>query len=142
MALDLFSHFRSNSRLALLGAAFLLLALGITARAADFNSVVLAQVKAMPQGGSYAANRLATIRLQGATHIESGKFCLLPDSASPSFCSSPCRTSFLTMGLKVMISHTGTRDTPGLIEGSSFCAMIAFMLKTIELRTALCRPCG
>ena len=41
-----------------------------------------------------------------------------------------------------MISTVGTRPTPGLIEGSSFCATMAFMLKAIALRSDECMACG
>ena len=48
------------------------------------NDVILQQIKTMPVGGKYSASRTATIRLQSAAHFESGKFFVLPDSASPS----------------------------------------------------------
>ena len=47
-----------------------------------------------------------------------------------------------------MISTVGTRPTPGLIDGSSFWATMAFMLKAMALRKAGCmsaetgRECG
>ena len=63
--------------------------------AADLNSLILAQVHAMPQGGKYAANHVATMRLQSAAHLESGKFCVLPDAASPSYCSGATYLVFL-----------------------------------------------
>ena len=44
--------------------------------------------------------------------------------------------------LKIMISHVGTRPTPGLIDGSSFWATIPFMLKAMALRRAVCMSCG
>ncbi len=60
-----------------------------------FNQVVLAQVKKMPSGGNYSASRTATIRLQSAAHFESGKFFILPTSASPSYCSGATYLVFL-----------------------------------------------
>lgn len=63
--------------------------------AADYNEEILAQVKAMPQGGLYAANRLATLRLQASAHVENGKFCVMPGSASPSYCSGATYLVFL-----------------------------------------------
>ena len=51
------------------------------------NQVILEQIKKMPVGGRYATTHAATIRLRSAAHFESGKFFILPDAASPSFCS-------------------------------------------------------
>jgi hypothetical protein len=49
----------------------------------------------MPTGGKYSASRAATIRLQSAAHFESGKFFILPDSASPSYCSGATYLVFM-----------------------------------------------
>ena len=65
------------------------------ARAADYNSEVLAQIQAMPTGGLYAATRVATLRLQAAAHVESGTFCVMPGAASPSYCSGATYLVFL-----------------------------------------------
>jgi len=65
------------------------------AAGADLNSLVLSQIEAMPLGGRYAVNHIATLRLQEAANTESGKFCVLPDSASPSFCSGATYLVFL-----------------------------------------------
>jgi hypothetical protein len=51
------------------------------------NDLIIEQIKQMPRGGNYSASRTATIRLQSAAHFESGKFFVLPDAASPSYCS-------------------------------------------------------
>ncbi|HEY2800327.1 MAG TPA: hypothetical protein VGI85_07015 [Chthoniobacterales bacterium] len=59
------------------------------------NAVILQQVKAMPHGGNYSASRAATIRLQSAAHFESGKFFILPGSASPSYCSGATYLVFM-----------------------------------------------
>ncbi|MEO6872237.1 MAG: hypothetical protein ABI233_08480 [Chthoniobacterales bacterium] len=59
------------------------------------NQVVLAQIKTMPTGGKYSASRAATIRLQSAAHLESGKFFILPGSASPSYCSGATYLVFM-----------------------------------------------
>ncbi len=59
------------------------------------NEVILEQVKQMPVGGKYSASRSATIRLQSAAHFESGKFFILPDSASPSYCSGATYLVFM-----------------------------------------------
>jgi hypothetical protein len=59
------------------------------------NEVILAQIKTMPTGGKYSASRAATIRLQSAAHFESGKFFILPDSASPSYCSGATYLVFM-----------------------------------------------
>jgi hypothetical protein len=49
----------------------------------------------MPTGGSYSATTYATIRLESAAHFESGKFFILPDAASPSYCSGATYLVFL-----------------------------------------------
>ncbi len=59
------------------------------------NEVVLAQIKTMPIGGKYSASRTATIRLQAAAHFESGKFFVLPEAASPSYCSGATYLVFM-----------------------------------------------
>jgi hypothetical protein len=60
-----------------------------------FNDVILEQVRQMPEGGRYSASRVATIRLQSAAHFESGKFFILPDAASPSYCSGATYLVFM-----------------------------------------------
>jgi hypothetical protein len=60
-----------------------------------FNDVILEQIRQMPQGGRYSASRVATIRLQSAAHFESGKFFVLPDAASPSYCSGATYLVFM-----------------------------------------------
>ena len=60
-----------------------------------FNDLILEQIRQMPQGGRYSASRVATIRLQSAAHFESGKFFILPDAASPSYCSGATYLVFM-----------------------------------------------
>ena len=60
-----------------------------------FNDLILEQVRQMPQGGSYSASSFATIRLQSAAHFESGKFFILPNAASPSYCSGATYLVFM-----------------------------------------------
>ncbi len=74
---------------------FAILALARVAQAAGFNDVVLEQIRQMPSGGKYSATQFATIRLESAAHFESGKFFILPDSASPSYCSGATYLVFL-----------------------------------------------
>lgn len=59
------------------------------------NPLILEQIKTMPVGGKYSASRTATIRLQSAAHFESGKFFVLPDAASPSYCSGATYLVFM-----------------------------------------------
>jgi hypothetical protein len=71
---------------------------GLTAHvsfAGDYNSVVLEQIKQMPQGGRYSVSHFAKIRLQSSAHFESGKFFILPSQASPSFCSGATYLVFI-----------------------------------------------
>jgi len=76
-----------------------LCAVADTARAqlapSPLNDLILQQIKQMPSGGQYSASRTATIRLQTAAHFESGKFFVLPDAASPSYCSGATYLVFL-----------------------------------------------
>jgi hypothetical protein len=70
--------------------------LGITQTTGqDLNSLVLEQLKQMPKGGKYSVSRYAKIKLQEAAHFESGKFFVLPASASPSFCSGATYLVFI-----------------------------------------------
>jgi hypothetical protein len=59
------------------------------------NDLILDQIRQMPVGGRYAATRAATIRLQSAAHFEAGKFFILPDAASPSYCSGATYLVFM-----------------------------------------------
>jgi len=60
-----------------------------------YNDLILEQIRQMPSGGKYSASRVATIRLQSAAHFESGKFFILPDAASPSYCSGATYLVFM-----------------------------------------------
>lgn len=60
-----------------------------------FNTLILDQIRAMPTGGKYSASRAATIRLQSAAHFESGIFSVVPDAASPSYCSGATYLVFI-----------------------------------------------
>jgi hypothetical protein len=60
-----------------------------------YNSLILEQIQAMPTGGKYSASRAATIRLQSAAHFESGIFSVVPDAASPSYCSGATYLVFI-----------------------------------------------
>src|SRR2546430_16199579 len=55
-----------------------------TSLAADYNDLILDQIKQMPTGGRYSVSHFAKIRLQSSAHFESGKFFILPSAASPS----------------------------------------------------------
>src|SRR5205807_875602 len=63
--------------------------------AGDCNSLILEQIKEMPQGGRYSVSHFAKIRLQSAAHFESGKFFILPSGPSPSFCSGATYLVFI-----------------------------------------------
>ena len=81
-----------------LTASVFLAILGLTARASfagDYNSLILEQIKQMPQGGRYSVSHYAKIRLQSSAHFESGKFFFLPSAASPSFCSGATYLVFI-----------------------------------------------
>jgi hypothetical protein len=63
--------------------------------AGDYNSLVLEQIKQMPQGGRYSVSHFAKICLERSAHFESGKFFILPSAASPSFCSGATYLVFI-----------------------------------------------
>ena len=81
--------------LALAALCFLAAAARAQLAPSPLNEVILDQVKKMPTGGKYSASRTATIRLQSAAHFESGKFFVLPASASPSYCSGATYLVFM-----------------------------------------------
>ena len=60
-----------------------------------YNNLILDQIRAMPTRGHYSASRAATIRLQSAAHFESGIFSVVPDAASPSYCSGATYLVFI-----------------------------------------------
>lgn len=62
---------------------------------AKFNGLILEQIQQMPQGGRYSASTLATTRLQSAAHLDSGRFIITPELASPSYCSGATYLVFL-----------------------------------------------
>lgn len=83
----------------------------------------------MPSGGKYSATTYATIKLESAAHFESGKFFILPDSASPSYCSGATYLVFLKTiealrdsgdlnlnyaTLTALMIHNGQRDGEGI----------------------------
>jgi len=78
--------------------AFVALTVGVSSAQiapGRFNELILEQIKQMPRGGQYSASRVATIRLQSAAHFESGKFFVLPEAASPSYCSGATYLVFI-----------------------------------------------
>lgn len=60
-----------------------------------YNHLILDQIRKMPTGGRYSASRVATIRLQAAAHFESGIFSVVPNAASPSYCSGATYLVFI-----------------------------------------------
>src|SRR5947199_6552108 len=81
-----------------LAASVFLTIIVLTARASfdcDYNSLILEQIKQMPQGGRYSVSHYAKIRLQSSAHFESCKFFFLPSAASPSFCSGATYLVFI-----------------------------------------------
>ena len=72
--------------------------LGLSVRttfAGDYNSLILEEIKQMPQGGHYSVSHFAKICLQRSAHFESGKFFVLPPAGSPSFCSGATYLVFI-----------------------------------------------
>src|SRR5216117_2044540 len=72
--------------------------LGLSVRttfAGDYNSLILEEIKQMPQGGHYSVSHFAKICLQRSAHFESGKYFILPPAGSPSFCSGATYLVFI-----------------------------------------------
>ena len=81
-----------------LGVWMVMALLGLTPQlsfAGDYNSLILEEIKQMPQGGHYSVSRFAKICLQRSAHFESGKFFVLPPAGSPSFCSGATYLVFI-----------------------------------------------
>ena len=66
-----------------------------TALAANYNALVLEQVRKMPSGGKYSVSHIAKIKLQSAAHFESGKFFVIPTKPYVSFCSGATYLVFI-----------------------------------------------
>ena len=71
------------------------LAQSVSIGSGNLNPLILEAISGMPEGGQYSASRVATIRLQSAAHFESGKFFVLPNAASPSYCSGATYLVFM-----------------------------------------------
>lgn len=63
--------------------------------AENLNPLILEQVKKIPSGGKYSVSHFAKIKLQSATHFESGKFFIIPTAPYPSFCSGATYLVFI-----------------------------------------------
>ena len=71
-----------------LGVWMVMALLGLTPQlsfAGDYNSLILEEIKQMPQGGHYSVSRFAKICLQRSAHFESGKFLSYLRLAHPVF---------------------------------------------------------
>ena len=67
----------------------------LAANAADFNSVVLEQIRTMPDGGGYATTREAHAALNSSVQIAGGAVGIQPAKACPSYCSGATYLVFL-----------------------------------------------
>ena len=76
-------------------ALFAALFFSMFARGADCNALVLAQVQAMPRGGTYAASRLAMERFCSAVSLRNGALYVEAATAIPNFCSEATYLVFL-----------------------------------------------
>jgi len=65
------------------------------AAAANYNALVLEQMRKMPSGGKYSVSHFAKIKLQSAAHFESGKFFVIPTKPYVSFCSGATYLVFI-----------------------------------------------
>ena len=67
----------------------------LAANAADFNSVVLEQIRTMPDSGGYATTREAHAALNSSVQIAGGSVGIQPSKACPSYCSGATYLVFL-----------------------------------------------
>ena len=79
----------------ILRTVILVMAATFALRADDFNTVILAQVAAMPQGGGYATTTSAHDALSGAARVDRDGVKIFAPKASPSFCSGATYLVFL-----------------------------------------------
>ena len=103
---------RPNLSARLLPALALVAALffSMIARGADCNALVLAQVQAMPRGGTYAANRLAMERFTSAVGVRNGALSVQAATAAPNFCSEATYLVFLKTIAAQQALDTATFD--------------------------------
>ena len=71
------------------------IAVTFSANAANYNALILEQMRKMPSGGKYSVSHFATIKLQSAAHFESGKFFVIPTKPYVSFCSGATYLVFI-----------------------------------------------
>jgi hypothetical protein len=69
--------------------------LAASGNAANYNALILEQMRKMPSGGKYSVSHFATIKLQSAAHFESGKFFVIPTKPYVSFCSGATYLVFI-----------------------------------------------
>src|SRR5437868_40537 len=65
------------------------------AAAANYNGLILDEMRKMPSGGKYSTSHVAKIKLQSAAHFESGKFFIIPTKPYVSFCSGATYLVFI-----------------------------------------------
>ena len=100
---------RLLSALVVLAALFF----SMIARGANNNALVLAQVQSMPQGGPYAASRLAMERLSSAVGLKNGALSVQAAAAMPNFCSEATYLIFLKV---IAAQNEDLRLTPAVLD--------------------------
>lgn len=63
----------------------------------DLNKLVLEVIRGLPRGGVYKADAEALGALNSAIQIDTGRLCLAPEVANPSFCSGATYLVFLSV---------------------------------------------
>jgi hypothetical protein len=63
----------------------------------DLNKLVLEVIRGLPRGGVYKADAEALAALNSAIQIDTGRLCLAPEVANPSFCSGATYLVFLSV---------------------------------------------
>jgi hypothetical protein len=100
--------------------AFALAALCLTTARAQsapgaINDLIVTEISQMPTGGRYSASSAASNRLRAAAQLQSGKFVIQPEIASPSYCSGATYLVFLKT-IEALRNYNALQLEPATVE--------------------------
>lgn len=82
----------------------------------DLNKLVLEVIRGLPRGGVYKADAEALAALNSAIQIDTGRLCLAPEVATPSFCSGATYLVFLSV-IERLANENGVKIPKTVLEG-------------------------
>jgi hypothetical protein len=82
----------------------------------DLNKLVLEVIRGLPRGGVYKADAEALAALNSAIQIDTGRLCLAPEVATPSFCSGATYLVFLSV-IQRLANENGVEIPKTVLEG-------------------------